>query len=358
MTLSLDKDPAVARSPGNTRLTMIMLFLAVLGLFVGGFLSEDFRCFLGLDNCERISEIAISQRGGRLEVGHTLQLTATVSTMSGMITPGRHLEWSSSDHTLLEISDNGLITSVAVGGPVTIAASSEGVVGTATFVVVEEALGTISVRPINADLIAGGSMQITTALRHPSGDLVRTRTPTWVSSDSTIVHVSQTGLATARGLGGPVEISASVDSLRASAYLTVRTGVVVDSPGVLLRSQPSPFATSVRKLQIREALLVLDKIDEIPTANEAVLLRTVAVVNPSRRMTGQAGAPVVIVGALEDSIIVSFSFGGQTIVGAVPRDALGRPADPGQPWYHVTTSRRDSGYVPVRVVARLPPDVS
>ena len=69
-----------------------------------------------------------------IAVGEQVQLTATPTSSSGVVVPGRSFVWTSSDDAVASVSPVGLVTAKAEGR-VIIAANTGGVVGTAEVVV-------------------------------------------------------------------------------------------------------------------------------------------------------------------------------------------------------------------------------
>jgi hypothetical protein len=67
--------------------------------------------------------------------GSTTQLTAETRAAGGQVLTGRTVTWSTSDPGIATVSGTGLVTAVAMGGPVTITATSEGKSGTVALTV-------------------------------------------------------------------------------------------------------------------------------------------------------------------------------------------------------------------------------
>ena len=71
--------------------------------------------------------IKIVEWRSAVTVGRTLQLVAQVYDAAGAQIPGIQLQWSSSNPILASVNSNGLVTGVALGGPVTITVNAPGV---------------------------------------------------------------------------------------------------------------------------------------------------------------------------------------------------------------------------------------
>ena len=92
-----------------------------------------------------VSSVAVTPATATVQVGQTVQLTATAKDASGNVLPGRTVTWASSNTAVATVSGSGLVTGVAAGGPVTITATSEGQSGTAAVTV---AVNVVALPPI------------------------------------------------------------------------------------------------------------------------------------------------------------------------------------------------------------------
>ena len=98
---------------------------------------------LGLACCDgsttqpiAVASVEVSPSGDTvIEVGHTVQLTATMKDAAGNVLTGRTVTWSSDDDSIATVSGTGLVTGEDVGNA-TISATSEGRSGTALVMVV------------------------------------------------------------------------------------------------------------------------------------------------------------------------------------------------------------------------------
>ncbi|MBX3148076.1 MAG: Ig domain-containing protein [Gemmatimonadales bacterium] len=78
-----------------------------------------------------VATVAVAPGTSALTIGATATLVATVRDAAGAPLTGRTVSWASSNEEVATVSETGLVTAVAIGGPVTITATSEGVNGTA-----------------------------------------------------------------------------------------------------------------------------------------------------------------------------------------------------------------------------------
>ena len=87
-----------------------------------------------------VASVEVSPSGETvIEVGQTVQLSATTKDSAGNVLTGRTVTWSSSDGSVARVSETGLVTGMGVGSA-TITATSEGKSGTASVMVVMTAM--------------------------------------------------------------------------------------------------------------------------------------------------------------------------------------------------------------------------
>ena len=77
-----------------------------------------------------------------VQVGAMTQLADTVKDALGNVLNGRVITWSSADSSNVTVSSSGLVTGVAVGGPITVTASTGGKSGTSSVTVTPAAVVT------------------------------------------------------------------------------------------------------------------------------------------------------------------------------------------------------------------------
>ncbi len=153
----------------------------------------------------------------------TQNLTATAS-------------WGSSDTNVATVI-GGLATGAAVGGAVTITATSGLISGTASLTVTPAVLLSIQVTPPNPSIPKGTTQQFTATGTYTDGPHDLTASASWASSDTAIATVVG-GLATGGAVGGPVTITATFDLISGSASLTV-------TPATLVSIQVTPAVKSI-----------------------------------------------------------------------------------------------------------------
>jgi uncharacterized protein YjdB len=144
---------------------------------------------------------------GTVEVGKTVQLTAAAATSEGTAVTGRTFVWTTSDAGVAVVSSTGLVTGVAAGSA-TITATVDGKAGSKVVTVSAPSGNTIT---ITGSLTpqAGTTTQLVATVHDGAGNVVSGTPVAWFSSDSTIIAVSQTGLANALRIGTATIAAAS-----------------------------------------------------------------------------------------------------------------------------------------------------
>jgi uncharacterized protein YjdB len=183
-----------------------------------------------------LQSITVSPNPASVAAGLTQQFTATGHYSDGSTQNlTASVTWSSSDTAVATISNmagsNGLASGVAQGGPVTITATQNSISGTAQLTVTAPVLQSVTVSPTSASVPAGLTQQFSATGHYSdgsSGDI--TASATWSSSNTGIATISNTagsqGLARGVAPGGPVTITATLNSISGTAQLTVTAPVL------------------------------------------------------------------------------------------------------------------------------------
>src|SRR5205823_4210631 len=96
------------------------------------------------------ASVTVTPATATIPPGGTVQLTATTKDAAGNVLVGRAVTWASANTAVATVSAGGLVTGAATGGPVLIAATSEGKSGTAGITVAVPGAGKLLYVPNQA----------------------------------------------------------------------------------------------------------------------------------------------------------------------------------------------------------------
>jgi uncharacterized protein YjdB len=157
---------------------------------------------------------------GTVKIGQVLALSAVARDSAGNTLTGRGVVWSSSAISIATVTSSGVVTGVAEG-TANIRATVDGVTGSTPVAVTAPTVARIAADPSSLYLAIGGSAQLTATAYDAGGLSVPGKTFTWASSNSTIVTVSASGVATGVAAGNTT-VTASANGVSGQAYVTVR----------------------------------------------------------------------------------------------------------------------------------------
>lgn len=167
-----------------------------------------------------VSSVTISATDLSLRVGETAQLTATPFDAKGAALTGRAISWATSDATIATVSNSGLVSGIAAGGPISITATIESRAVAARVTVSNIPVSTIELLPVAATLEVGDTTRITAVAKSATGAVLTNRPITWTSGDLTKANVTQAGLVTSIATG-TVQITAASEGKQASAAISI-----------------------------------------------------------------------------------------------------------------------------------------
>ena len=166
-----------------------------------------------------VATVTVAPAAPSVQVGATVQLTATLKDVNGNVLTGRGVTWATSAPGVMSVSPSGLVTGLAVGsGSVT--ATSEGKVGTTTVTVIAVPVATVTVSPIASSVQVAATVQLTATTRDAGGNVLPGRTVTWSSATPGVATVNATGLVTGVAVG-TVTITATSEGKQGTATITV-----------------------------------------------------------------------------------------------------------------------------------------
>jgi probable HAF family extracellular repeat protein len=195
---------------------LALLAAITLSLSCGGGSSP-----LGLNDPDRVVvRVEITPSALVLAEGRTQRLTAQPYNARGVPLPGRVINWSSSDITVVGfIQPNGTLAAVGEGSA-TIFAECEGVQGTATAQITRAVVALVEIRPGAVELDPGEETDLVATPFDDLGRALAGRDVTFETSDPNVATVTAAGRVTGRALGAAT-ISATIEGIvgRSAVYL-------------------------------------------------------------------------------------------------------------------------------------------
>src|SRR5436190_816846 len=167
-----------------------------------------------------VASVTVSPSSGSLQVGQTVQLTATPKDSTGSTLAGRTVTWTSGNTGVATVSSGGLVTG-GVAGAATITAISEGKTGSAAVTVAPVPVASVTISP-TASIRVGQTVQLTATLKDSTGSTLTGRTVTWGSGDTSVAIVSSSGLVSGAAQGSAT-ITATSEGKTSTAAITVTT---------------------------------------------------------------------------------------------------------------------------------------
>ena len=169
-----------------------------------------------------VATVSVAPSTSTIDVGQPVLLSATTRDAAGTVLTGRLVTWSSTDLNVATVDQSGLVTAVATG-TVTITATSEGQIGSATVTVNPQAppsVASVVVSPNSTTIKEGRTMQLRARTYDALGNELLGRLVTWTTSDSSIATVDTNGVVTALKKGN-VTITATSEGQSGTSVVKV-----------------------------------------------------------------------------------------------------------------------------------------
>lgn len=169
----------------------------------------------------KVASLAVTSLTSQIEVGATLQLSASPRDGKGNPLTGRVVTWTSSAPLVATVSSTGIVAGVAPG-PAVVTASSEGVTGTVTITVIPVPVQAVYIDNRTPSVRQGSTAQLSAIAQDAIGRTLSDRTISWSSATPAIATVSQQGLVSGLTVG-TTYIRASSEGKTDSVPMIVRS---------------------------------------------------------------------------------------------------------------------------------------
>lgn len=190
----------------------------------------------------------------------SVQTAVSALDHDGHLVTGVSVIFNSTDTSIVTVSTLGLVRSKGPAGSTTVVVQGAGR-QTIVPVTVTQAAVAVVISPADTSIRQGGSLQYRTKVIDTYGDSIPGQTVTFTWTDSSVVAVSGTGVATAIGAAAEVYVIAHNGPRQAFAHLVVRdTSIIARVPipsgalGIAASGDvalvTSEFANKVRRINL------------------------------------------------------------------------------------------------------------
>ena len=192
-----------------------------------------------------VASVAVSPSEAMIEAGATQQFTAMALTSDGMEVPDVEFTWSSSAEMVATVETDGLATGVGAGEAM-ITATADGISGMATLTVTEPpppepVVASVTVSPASMIITVGGMFQFMAVAMTADGMVIDDVDFTWMSDDTEVATVEETGLVTAQSAG--------------TAMITATGNGVTSMPATVTVEDSAPVVASVTIMDAMPVML-------------------------------------------------------------------------------------------------------
>ncbi|HUQ80387.1 MAG TPA: Ig-like domain-containing protein [Gemmatimonadaceae bacterium] len=168
-----------------------------------------------------VASVVIAPTTATVAVGASAPLRAEALDAGGKALAGRRMVWASSNRAIATVSNDGVVTGVAIG-TVQIAASTEGKSAVAAVTVNPTPVASVRLTPTSRDLLVGQTVPLSAQALDASGNVLDGRPVTFTTSNATVASVSASGVVTALAPGSAI-ITAASEGRSSVATITVTT---------------------------------------------------------------------------------------------------------------------------------------
>src|SRR2546425_6362452 len=172
----------------------------------------------GVKNRGLLAQVVETPSTTSVSVGRTAQFSAYGKTKNGD-SVAVSVTWSSTTPASATTSPRGLMTGRAAGSA-TIPATSQNRSGTATAIVTNVPVASVTVSPATGALTVGATSQLTATPTDANGTALTGRAVTWATNNAAVATVSASGLVTGVAAGSAT-LTATSEGQSGTSVLTV-----------------------------------------------------------------------------------------------------------------------------------------
>jgi len=198
-----------------------------------------------------VASVTLTPSVGRIIMGASIDLVATVQSTAGAVVTGRVVQFSSSAPGVAAVSSTGRVRALSLGST-RIDATVDGVTASATITVVPVPVATVRVTLGSASIAVGSTTTATAETLDATGSVLSGREVVWTSSNTAVATVSATGEVRAVAIG-TASITATSEGVSGSATITVSPVPVATVRVTLTDSSLTVGETAVATAEVRSA---------------------------------------------------------------------------------------------------------
>ncbi len=197
-----------------------------------------------------VTGVTLSPTSLSLNIGGTSQLTATVSRSNAT---NKLVSWSSSNNSVVTVSNSGLITAISVGNAIITVTTVDGNKTATTNISVTTSVISVTgvtLSPTSISLNIGETSQLTATIlpANATNKLV-----SWTSSNNLVATVSNSGLVSAISVG-----NATISVTTQDGNKTATANISVISPNHLPQISSTPVKNAVSETQYIYSITATD----------------------------------------------------------------------------------------------------
>lgn len=243
-----------------------------------------------------VTGVTVDKTEAKMKVGETLRIIAEVAPANAA---NKNVTWSSTDTSVVTVSDTGLCTAKAGGSATIVVRTQDGGFVATCMITVYQEVESITLSKTTARVGRGSTIRLRATVLP---ETATNKKVTWSSSDNSIATVNQDGEVTGLKIGDPVIITATTVS--GNKMATCKVTVTEPVTGLTI----SPTSKTLQKGQYFTIKATVYPTDRV--TNDTVLWASsnpkVAKVDSKGKVTAVAGGKATIQAKTEDQGFLGF----------------------------------------------------